>query len=109
MVEEDNGNDGQGTNNEIYQENECVVGNISFIENFTMLYRDDSTIPIDELYVQLDANKFIDNNPSIDGHNANSDNEEESSSNYDTKIEYIENSEHEQSSSRTNDTNYDTE
>ena len=49
-----------------------------------MLRRNDSTIPIDELYVQLDACMFIDDNPSIEDNNTNSDNEEELSSNYDT-------------------------
>ena len=74
MVGEDNKNDDQGANNEVYQENECVGGNIAFVKNSTMLRRDDSTIPIDELYVQLDANMFIGDNPSIEGHNTNSNN-----------------------------------
>jgi hypothetical protein len=59
-VGQDNENDDQGTNNEVYQENECVGGSIVIVENFIMLHRDDSTIPIDELYVQLDASMFID-------------------------------------------------
>jgi hypothetical protein len=102
-VGEDNENDDQGINNEVYQENECVEGNVAIVENSTMLRRDDSTIPIDELYVQLDASMFIDDNPSIEEHNSNLDNEEELSSNYDTE------SEHEQSSSSNNDSDYDTE
>ena len=108
-VGEDNENDDQGTNNEVYQENECVGGNIAIVENPTMLCRDDSTIPIDELFVQLDASMFIDDNPLIEEHNTNSDNEEELSSNYDTESEHTENSEHEQSSSSNNDSDYDTE
>ena len=107
-VREDNDNDDQGTNNEVYQENECVKGNIAIVENSTMLCRDDSTIPIDELFVQLDASMFIDDNPSIEDHNTNSDNQEELSSNYDTEFEHTENSEHEQSSSSNNDSDYDT-
>jgi hypothetical protein len=50
-VGEDNENDYQGINNEVYQENECVRDNIAIVKNSTMLRRDDSTIPIDELYV----------------------------------------------------------
>ena len=61
-VGEDNDNDDQGTNNEVYQKNECVGDSIAIVENSTMLHRDDSTIPIDELYVQLDASMFIDDN-----------------------------------------------
>jgi hypothetical protein len=52
-----------------------------------VLRRDDSTIPIDKLYVQLNASLFINDNPSIDEHNTNFDNEEQLSSNYDTKSE----------------------
>jgi hypothetical protein len=52
---------------------------------------------------------FIDDNPSIEEHNTNSDNEDELSSNYDTESEHTENSEHEQSSSSNNDSDYDTE
>jgi hypothetical protein len=91
------------------RKNECVGGNIAIVENSTMLRRDDSTISIDELYVQLDVSMFIDDNYSIEEHNTNSDNEEELSSNYDTKSEHTENFEHEQSSSSNNDTDYDTE
>jgi hypothetical protein len=35
-VGEDNENDYQGTNNEVYQENECVGGNIAIVKNSTM-------------------------------------------------------------------------
>jgi hypothetical protein len=108
-VGQDNENDDQGTNNEVYQENECVGGSIVIVENFIMLHRDDSTIPIDELYVQLDASMFIDDNSSIEEPNTNSDNEEELSSNYDTESKHTENSEHKQSSSSNNDSNYDIE
>jgi hypothetical protein len=86
-VEKDNENNDQGTNNEVYQENECVRGNIAIVENSNVLRRDDSTIPIDKLYVQLNASLFINDNPSIDEHNTNFDNEEQLSSNYDTKSE----------------------
>jgi hypothetical protein len=51
-----------------------------------MLYRDDLTIAINEIFMQLDATMFIDDNPSIEEDNANSDEEEELCSNYDTKI-----------------------
>jgi hypothetical protein len=62
QVGDDNENDDQGTNNEVYQENKCIGGNIVIVENSTMLRRDDSTILIDELYVQLDISMFIDDN-----------------------------------------------
>jgi hypothetical protein len=52
--------------------------------------RDDYSIPTDELYVQFNASMFINNNPSIEEHNANFDNEEELSSNYDTEFEHTE-------------------
>jgi hypothetical protein len=94
VVGEDNKNNDQETNNEVYQENECVRGNIAIVENSNVLRRDDSTIPIDELYVQLDASMFIDNNPSIEEHSTNSDNEKELSGNYDTESEDTENSEY---------------
>jgi hypothetical protein len=109
VVGKDNENNDQKTNNEIYQENECARGNIAIVENSNVLRRDDSTIPINELYVQLDASMFIDDNPSIEEHNTNSDNEEELSGNYDTEFEDTENSEYIQSSSSNNDTDYETE
>jgi hypothetical protein len=109
QVGEDNENDDQGTNNEVYQENKCIGGNIVIVENSTMLRKDDSTILIDELYVQFDVSMFIDDNPSIEKHNTNSDNKEELSSNYDTESEHTKNSKHKQSSSSNNDSDYDTE
>ena len=109
VIGEDNENNHQETNNGVYQENECARGNIAIVENSNVLRRDDSTIPIDELYVQLDASMFIDDNPSIEEHHTNSDNEEELSSNYDKESEDTENSEHIQSSSSNNDTDYETE
>ncbi|XP_059454976.1 uncharacterized protein LOC132185188 [Corylus avellana] len=75
VVGEDSEKDDQRTNNEVYQESECVGVNIANVENSTMLRRDNLTIPIDELYVQLDACMFINDNPSIEDHNTNSDNE----------------------------------
>ena len=87
----------------------CWGGSIVIVENFIMLRRNDSTIPIDELYVQLDASMFIDDNSSIEEPNTNSDNEEELSSNYDTESEHTKNSKHKQSSSSNNDSDYDTE
>ena len=108
-IGEDNENNDQDPNNEVYQENECARGNIAIVENSNVLCRDDSTIPIDELYVELDASMFIDDNPSIEERNANSDNEEELSSNDDTESEDTENSEYIQSSSSNNDTDYETE
>ena len=66
--------------------------------------RDDLIIPIDKLYMQLDASMFINDNPSIEAYNTNSDNEEELSSNYDAESKHTENFEHEQSSL----SNYDT-
>jgi hypothetical protein len=64
-------------------------------------------IAIDELYMLLDGTMFIDDNPLIEEHDTNSDDEEELCRNCDTKSEYTENFEHEQSSSSNNDTNYD--
>ena len=69
-------------------------GNIAIVENSTMLRRDDSTIPIDELYVQLDASMFIDDNPLIEEHNTKFDNEKELSSKYDIESEHTESSEY---------------
>jgi len=67
-------------NVDVYQERVCAWGNIALIEDSTMLHRDDATIDIDELYVQLDPNLFVDNNPLIKEHDTNFDDEEELSS-----------------------------
>jgi hypothetical protein len=59
----DNIEDDQGLSNDIYQEGEYVGGNMVLVEEAnveasTQLRRDDVTIAIDELYIQLDASMF---------------------------------------------------
>jgi hypothetical protein len=84
IVERD---DDQGMNIDVYQECVCDGCNIAIVENSTILCRDDATIPIDELYVQLDPNLFVGNNPLIEEYDTNSDEEEKLSSNNDTDSE----------------------
>lgn len=85
----------------------CVRADIA-VEESTMLYRNDTTIAIDGLYVQLDGpNLLFDDNPLVEENEINSDNEEELCSDYDTEFEDAEDSENEQASQATNDTNSD--
>jgi hypothetical protein len=104
IVDRDNN---QGMNVEVYQERVCVGGNIALVEYSTILRRDDETIAIDELYVQLDPNLFVENNPSSEEHDTNSNEEEELSSNNDTNSEHVDDSNHENSSSSESDIDYD--
>jgi hypothetical protein len=46
-------------------------------EDSLMLRRDDATIAIDELYVQLDASLFVNDNLPVEEHDTSSDDEEE--------------------------------
>jgi hypothetical protein len=103
-VERDND---QGMNVDVYQECVCERGNIAIVEDSTILYRDDATIPIDELYVQLDPNLFVGNNPLIEEYDTNADEEEELYSNNDTDSEHADDSDHEDSSSSDSDAEYD--
>ena len=68
------------------------------IEASTQLRRDDATIAIDELYIQLNAGMFTNDNLPDEDHDTNFDEEEELSSDNDID------SEHEQSSSSNSDT-----
>jgi hypothetical protein len=104
VVERDNNPE---MNVDVYQERVCVGGNIALVEDSTMLRRDDVTIAIDELYVQLDPKLFVDNNSLIEVHDTNSNDEEEFSSNYDTNLEHAEESYHENSSLSNSDTDSD--
>jgi hypothetical protein len=104
VVERDNN---PKMNVDVYQERVCVGSNIALVENSTMLHRDDATIAIDELYVQLDPNLFVDNNPLIEEHDTNSNDENEFSSNYDTDPEHAKKSYRENSSSSNSDTDFD--
>ncbi len=73
-----------------------------------MLCRDNTTIAIDGLYVQLDGpNLLFDENPLVEEDEINSDDEEELCSDYDTKSKDAKDFENEQSSQVTNDTNSD--
>jgi hypothetical protein len=73
-----------------------------------MLCRNDTTIAIDGLYVQLDGpNLLFDDNPLVEENEINSDDEEELCSDYDTKSKDAKDFENEQSSQVTNDTNSD--
>jgi hypothetical protein len=56
-----------------------------------MLRRDNLIIAINEFYMLLDGTMFIDDNPSIEEHGTNSDDDEELCSNYDTKSKYTDN------------------
>jgi len=106
-VDEGNEDNDRGIHNEAYHKRECVRGDIAIVEESTMLPRDDTTIAIDGLYVQLDGpNLLFDENPLVEDE-INSDDEEELCSNYDTESEDTEDSEHKQSSQVTNDTNSD--
>jgi hypothetical protein len=104
IVERD---DDQGMNVDVYQERVCDGGNIAIVEDSTRLCRDDPTIPIDELYVQLDPNLFVGNNPLIEEYDTNFDKEEELSSNNDTDSEHVDDSDHEDSSLSDIDAEYD--
>ncbi|XP_062147797.1 uncharacterized protein LOC133856763 [Alnus glutinosa] len=104
IVERD---DDQGMNADVYQERVCDGGNIAIVEDSTILCRDDPTIPIDELYVQLDPNLFVGNNPLIEEYDTNFDEEEELSSNNDTDSEHVDDYDHEDSSSSDSDAEYD--
>jgi hypothetical protein len=107
-VDEGNEDNDRGIHNEAYHKRECVRGDIAIVEESTMLPRDDTTIAIDGLYVQLDGpNLLFDENPLVEEDEINSDDEEELCSNYDTESEDTEDSEHKQSSQVTNDTNSD--
>jgi hypothetical protein len=71
-----------------------------------MLCRDNTTIAIDGLYVQLDGpNRLFDDYPLVEENEINSDDEEELCSDFDTEFEDAEDFENEQSSQATNDTN----
>jgi hypothetical protein len=102
IVERD---DDQGMNVDVYQER--VYDGSNIVEDSTILCRDDATISIDELYVQLDSNLFVDNNPPIEEYNTNSDGEEELSSNNDTDSEHADDFDHKDSSSSDSDAEYD--
>jgi hypothetical protein len=107
-VDEDNEDNDQGIHDEAYQESVCVRGDIAIVEESTIFCRDDTTIAIDGLYVQLDGpNLLVDDNPLVEENEINSDDEEELCSDYDTESEDAEYSENEQSSQATNDTNSD--
>jgi hypothetical protein len=58
------------------------------IEAFARLRRDDATIAIDELYIQLDASMFANNNLLDEDHDTNFDEEDELSSNNDIDSEH---------------------
>jgi hypothetical protein len=68
------------------------------VEASTRLRRDDATVAIDELYIQLDASMFANDNLLNEDHDTNFDDEDEFSSDNDID------SEHEQSSSSNSDT-----
>jgi hypothetical protein len=104
IVERD---DDQGMSVDVYRERVCDGGNIAIVEYSTKLCRDDPTIPIDELYVQLDPKLFVGNNPLIEECDTNSDEDEELSSNNDTDSEHVDDSDYEDSSSSDSDTEYD--
>jgi hypothetical protein len=97
----------EGMNVDVYQERVCVGSNIALVENSTMLHRDDATIAIDELYVQLDPLLFVNNNPSVEEYDTRSDEEEELSSNNDIDSEHADDSDQENSSSSESDTDSD--
>jgi hypothetical protein len=107
----DNSDDDEGCNDDVYQEGECVGVNMVHVDEVnveasTQLLRNDATIPIDELYVQLDASIFANDNLLDEDHETNFDEEEEEdlSSDNDIDSEHEEDSEHEHSSSSNNDT-----
>lgn len=105
----DNTEDDQRLSDDVYQEGECVGGNMVFVdeanvEASTQLRRDDATIAIDELYIQLDASMFANDNLPDEDHDTNFDEEEELCSDNDIDSEHEEDSEHEQSSSSNSDT-----
>jgi len=104
IVERD---DDQGMNVDVYQERVCDGSNIAIVEDSAILCRDDPTIPIDELYVQLDTNLFVGNNPPIEKYNTNSNEEEELSSNNGTDSEHVDDSDHKDLSSSDSDAEYD--
>jgi hypothetical protein len=106
----DNIEDDQGLSDDIYQKGECVGGNIvrvdeANVETSTRLCRDDVTIAIDELYIQLDPSMFANDNLPDQDHDTNFDEEEELSSNNDIDSKHEEDFEHEQSFSSNSDTN----
>ncbi|GLT62835.1 hypothetical protein SLA2020_354390 [Shorea laevis] len=107
VVEGDNEQYDQGINVDVYQERECASGNMTLVEDSLMLRRDDATIAIDELYVELDASLFVNDNLPVEEHDTSSDDEEELCSNYDTDSEHSVESENEQPSSSENDTESD--
>jgi hypothetical protein len=76
------------------------------VEAFTQLHRDDVTIVIDELYIQLDASIFANNNLLDEDHKTNFNEEEEDdlSSDNDIDSEHEEDSKHKHSFSSNNDT-----
>jgi hypothetical protein len=106
ILERDNEEEDQGVSGEVHQERECVGGNAITVEanneDSNLLCRDDvEPIPIavDEVYVELDENMFIDDNLYNEEHDTNSDDEEELSSNENTD------SDHEEEFSSDTDTN----
>jgi hypothetical protein len=105
----DNIEDDEGLNDNIYQEGEYVGGNMVLfdeanVESSTRLRRNDATIAIDKLYIQLDASMFANDNLQDEEYNTNFDEEEELSSDNDIDSEHEKDFEPEQSSSSNNDT-----
>jgi hypothetical protein len=110
VQKEDNTEDDQGFSDDVYQEGECVGGNIvrvdkANVEASTRLCKDDVTIAIDELYIQLDVSMFANDNLLDEDHHINFDEEEELSSDNNIDSKHEEDFEHQQSSSSNSDTN----
>jgi hypothetical protein len=102
-----NAEDDEGRSDDVYQEGECVGGNMvhvdeANVEASTQLRRDDVTIAIDELYIQLDASIFANDNFPDEDHEIDLDEEKEEEEDLcsDNDID----SEDEHSSSSNNDT-----
>jgi hypothetical protein len=73
------------------------------VEAFTRLHRDDATIAIDKLYIQLEASMFANNNLPDEDHDTNFNEKKELSSDNNIDSEHEEDSEHKQSSSSNSD------
>ena len=111
VLEENNEEDDHGISEEVYQECEYVGGTV-FVEeaddeDLTALPRDDAepiqldaSIAVDEVYMQLDGNMFIDDSLNNEKHDTNANDEEKISRKDDTV------SEHEEEFSSNNDTNF---
>jgi hypothetical protein len=86
----DNTEDDQKLSNKVCQEGECIGGNMvvvneANVEASTLLHRDDVTIAVNELYIQLDASMFANDNLSSEDHNTNFDEKEDLSSHNDSR------------------------